>query len=104
MKINTKSDELEIDYYLQIIEYFQNEKISREEIEIWTDKSIIELMKYLKHTQNRTLVTNALILILSLFENTPPDNYNNRGLEINFGSEIDKQSILKNLKNEFLPN
>jgi len=104
MKINNNRDELEIDYYLQIIEYFHKEKVSREEIEIWIDKSIIELMKYLKCTQNRTLVTNALILILSLFENIPPDNYNNRGVEINFGSEIDKQSILKNLKNEFLPN
>ncbi|MFX0155353.1 MAG: hypothetical protein ACFE9Q_12595 [Candidatus Hodarchaeota archaeon] len=104
MKINTNSDELEKDYYLQILDYFQKEKISREEIEIWIDKSIIELMKYLKRTQNRTLVTNALILILSLFENIPPDNYNNRGVEINVGSEIDKQSILKNLKNEFLPN
>ncbi|MFW9900768.1 MAG: hypothetical protein ACFFDY_05705 [Candidatus Thorarchaeota archaeon] len=104
MKININSDELEIDYYLQIIDYFQKEKVSREEIEIWIDKSIIELMKYLKRTQNRTLVTNALILILSLFENIPPDNYNNCGVEINVVSEIDKQSILKNLKNEFLPN
>jgi hypothetical protein len=104
MKINTKSDELEIDYYLEIIEYFQKEKVSKEEIEIWIDKSIIELMKYLKRTQDRTLVANALILILSLFENIPPDTYNNRGVNINRISPIDKRSIIENLKNEFLPN
>ena len=104
MKININSDELEIDYYIQIIEYFQKEKVSKEEIEIWMNRSIIELMKYLKRTQNRTLVTNALILILSLFENNPTDIYNNRGFDINRISEIDKKSIIENLKNEFLPN
>ena len=104
MKINFNSDELEIDYYLQIIDYFQKEKVNREEIEIWIDKSIIELMNYLKHTHNRTLVANALILILSLFENIPPDTYNNRGVNFNRISETDKKSIIENLKNEFLPN
>ncbi|MFX1568496.1 MAG: hypothetical protein ACFFCV_09020 [Promethearchaeota archaeon] len=104
MKININDDELELDYYLQIIDYFQKEKVSKEEIEIWMDKSIIELMKYLKRTHNRSLVTNALILLLSFFENLPPDNYNNRGVEINRISELDKRSIIENLKNEFLPN
>ena len=104
MKININSDELEIDYYLQILDYFQKEKISREEIEIWKDHSIIKLMKYLKRSHNRVLVTNALILLLSLFENIPPDTYNNRGVDIDRISELDKRSIIENLKNEFLPN
>ena len=93
MKINTNSKEFELDFYLQIIDYFQKEKISREEIEIWKDQSIIELMKYLKRTKNRTLVTNALILIISLFEDIPPDIYNNRGVKVNRISEEDKRHI-----------
>lgn len=104
MKINTHSDELELDLYLKIIDYFQKEKVTREEIEIWKNKSIIELMKFLERSQNRTLVTNALILILSLFEDIPPDIYNNRGVNINRISQKDKRFLIEDLKEEFLPN
>ncbi len=104
MKINTHSDELELDLYLKIIDYFQKEKVTREEIEIWKNKSIIELMKFLEGSQNRTLVTNALILILSLFEDIPPDIYNNRGVNINRISQKDKRFLIEDLKEEFLPN
>lgn len=104
MKINTDSDELELDLYLKIIDYFQKEKVTREEIEIWKNKSIIELMKFLERSQNRTLVTNALILILSLFEDIPPDIYNNRGVNINRISQKDKRFLIEDLKEEFLPN
>jgi hypothetical protein len=104
MKINTHSEEFELDLYLKIIDYSQKEKITREEIEIWKNQSIIELMKYLKRTQNRTFVTNALILILSLFEDIPPDIYNNRGVNFNRIAEKDKHFLIKDLKEEFLPN
>jgi len=104
MKININSDDLELECYLKIIDYFQKEKISREEIEIWKSQSIIELMKYLEHTHNRALVTNALILLLSLFEDIPPDTYNNRGVNINRLSKRDKSSMIEDLKEEFLPN
>ena len=104
MKINTNGDELELDFYLQIIDYFQKEKVDKEQTEIWKNKSIIKLMKYLKRTQNRTLVTNALILILSLFEDIPPDIYNNRGVNFKRISERDKRFLIEDLKEEFLPN
>ncbi|MFX1384510.1 MAG: hypothetical protein ACFFBP_18955 [Promethearchaeota archaeon] len=104
MKINKNGEEFELDFYLQIIDFFQDEKINREKREIWINKSIIELMKYLKRTRNRRLVTNALILILSLFEDIPPDLYNNRGVNINRISQKDKHFLIKDLKEEFLPN
>jgi len=104
MKININSENLEMECYLKIIDFFQKEKISQEETEIWKSKSIIELMKYLKRTHNRPLVANALILLLSLFEDIPPDTYNNRGVNINRMSEKDKRSMIENLKDEFLPN
>ncbi|MFX0143485.1 MAG: hypothetical protein ACFE9C_05350 [Candidatus Hodarchaeota archaeon] len=104
MKINTYSDEFELDLYLKIIDYFQKEKVSTEEVEIWKNKSIIELMKYLKRTKNRIFVTNALILILSLFEDKPLDIYHNQGSKINRISERDKNFLIENLKAEFLPN
>lgn len=104
MKINTDNDELELDFYLKIIDYFQKEKVDKEKTEIWKNQSIIELMKYLKRTHNRTLVTNALILILSLFEDIPPDIYNNRGVNLKRISERDKRFLIEDLKEEFLPN
>jgi len=104
MKININSDDLEVECYLKIIEYFQKEKTSHEETEIWKSKSIIELMNYLERTHNRTLVANALILLLSLFEDIPPDIYNNRGVNVNRMSERDKRSMIEDLKEEFLPN
>ena len=104
MKINLNSEDYELDCYLKIINYFQKEKINREEAEIWKNKSIIELMNLLDRTRNRTLVTNALILLLSLFENKPPDIFNNRGVNINRISHKDKRSLIEHLKNEFLPN
>lgn len=104
MKINSNSEEFELDYYLKILDYFQDERISREKKEIWKNQSIIELMNFLERTQNRTFVTNALILILSLFEDIPPDIYNNRGVNINSISEKDKKFLIEELKEEFLPN
>ena len=61
-------------------------------------------MKLLKCTQDRAFVANALILILSLFEDIPPDLYTNRGHNIDRISEKDRKSIILKLKNEFLPN
>ena len=102
MKISSHSNEL--DLYLNIIDYSQKEQITKEEIEIWKDKSIIELMKYLKRTHNRNFVTNALIIILSLFEDIPPDLYNNRGVNFNRIAEKDKDFLIEELKEEFLAN
>jgi len=104
MKNNINSNDLELECYSKIIDFFQKEKINQEETEIWKSQSIIELMNYLERTHNRTLVTNALILLLSLFEDIPPDTYNNRGVNINRLSEKDKRSMMEDLKEEFLPN
>lgn len=104
MKINNNTEEFELDYYLKIIDYFQTKKVSREETEIWKDQSIVELMKLLEKAKNRALVTNALILLLSLFEDIPPDTYNNRGVNINRISRKDRKSLIANLQEEFLPN
>ena len=104
MKINNNSDDLELDCYLKIIEYFQKERFDRETTEIWKNQSLIELMNLLERTKNRTLVTNAIILILTLFEDLPPDIYNNRGVHVNRISDRDKKSLIEELKDEFLPN
>jgi len=104
MKICKNNDAFELDCYMKILDYFQKDKVNKENTEIWKDQSFIELMKLLEQEKNRDVVTNAIILMLSLFEDMPPDTYNNRGVNINLISGKDRISIVANLKDEFLPN
>jgi len=104
MKINTNSKDFELELYLKIVDIIQDDTISPENKEIWKNKSIIELMNLLKYTQNRSLIANALVILLSLFEDLPPDLYTNRGHNINCISEKDKKFLISKLRNEFLPN
>jgi hypothetical protein len=104
MKISRNTEDFELDCYLQILDYFKSEKIDRAKTEIWKNQSLIELMTLLDKTKHRVLVTNAIILILSLFEDIPPDTFNNRGVNINRISSKDRKSLVADLKGEFLPN
>ncbi|MFX1311495.1 MAG: hypothetical protein ACFFHD_02640 [Promethearchaeota archaeon] len=104
MKINNNCDEVELDCYLKIINFFQNEEINKDEKEIWKSQSLIELMKFLDYSHNKKFVANAIVLILSLFEDTTPDMYDNRGVDINQIPDKDRRSLITELKNEFLPN
>jgi hypothetical protein len=104
MNISNNGIDFEFDYYMKIIDYFKKQKPNRKDLEIWKDKSLMELMELLEHTQNRTLVKNAIILLISLFENMPPDTYNNRGHDIREISKKDKKILMEELREEFLPN
>ena len=102
MNKSNNNDNYELDYYIGIIDFFQNQNTNRETTEIWKNKSLIELMKVLKRTRNKEFVKNAIILILSLFEEIPPDSYNNRGMKANSLSNSDKVSYVNLLKSEFI--
>ncbi|MFW9896616.1 MAG: hypothetical protein ACFFD7_12495 [Candidatus Thorarchaeota archaeon] len=104
MKICENKEDLELDCYLKILDYFQKEKGNKENTEIWKDHTFIKLMKLLEQKKNKELVTNAIILILSLFEDIPPDTYNNRGVDISRISHEDRKSLIAGLEEEFLPN
>lgn len=104
MKFSNISDEFELEFYLKIVDHFQEKNVNPETREIWINNSIIELMKLLKQTQNKKFVSNAMILLLSLFEDIPPDLCSNRGHHINKISKKDKKFLISELKNEFLPN
>ena len=101
MIMANNNDNCELDYYLSIIEFFQNQDTNRETTEIWKNKSLIELMKVLKRTKNKGFVKNAIILILSLFDQMPPDTYNKRGITVNLLTNSDKLSYVNILKSEF---
>ncbi|MFX1269161.1 MAG: hypothetical protein ACFFAK_14470 [Promethearchaeota archaeon] len=96
------NDEFELEYYTKIINFFKSQPSNKESIEIWKSKSFIELMKVLERTKNKELVQNAIILIISLFEQLPPDLYANRGMNVNLIKKKDKKSYLSVLKSEFI--
>jgi hypothetical protein len=102
MKMSNNNQNYELDYYLSIIDFFQNQDDNRETTEIWKNKSFIQLMKVLKRSRKKELVKNAIILILSLFDELPPDTYNNRGIKPKSLSNSDKLSYVNILKSEFL--
>lgn len=102
MNISNNSDNYELDYYLSIIDFFQNQSTKRETAEIWKDKSFIELMNVLKLTKKKEFVKNAIILILSLIDQMPPDNYNKGGIKVNSLISGDKLSYINILQSEFL--
>ncbi|KKM74092.1 hypothetical protein LCGC14_1403820 [marine sediment metagenome] len=104
MKIIRNNDDFELNCYLEIIEYFKDNQINRDEREIWKSHSLIELMKFLARAKNRDLVSNAIILLLSLSEDKPLDIYSDRGMDINQIADGDKKLLIKRLMEEFLPN
>jgi len=102
MSISNNSDNYELDYYLNIIDFFENQNINRETAEIWKDKSFIELMKVLKRTRKKEFVKNAIILIISLIDEMPPDTYNKKGIKVNSLTNGDKLSYINLLQSEFI--
>ncbi len=102
MNNSIKGENSEFDYYSGIIEFFQNPDTNKETIEMWKDKSLIELMKVLERTSRKEFVKNAILLILSLFEEHPPDIYTSRGTNVNSLDNGEKRSYLSVLKTEFI--
>jgi hypothetical protein len=100
--VSNNNDTYELDYYISIIDFFQNQNTDRETKEIWKNKSLIELMKVLKRTRKTEFVKNAIILILSLSDHMPPDNYNSRGIKVNSLTSGEKLSYVNLLKSEFI--
>ncbi|MFX1321814.1 MAG: hypothetical protein ACFFAQ_09220 [Promethearchaeota archaeon] len=104
MSLINNDIDFELNYYIRIIDYFQKGNIEYRKAEIWRSKALIELMEFFKRTRNRTLVTNALLLLISLFEDKPPDIYNNCGEDAHNISKEERKIFIAELKNEFLPN
>ena len=102
MNTSNNCENSELDYYSDIIEFFQNPNANKETIELWKDKSFIELMKVLERTSRKEFVKNAILLILSLFDEHPPDIYTSRGTNVNYLDNGEKSSYMSVLKTEFI--
>ena len=94
-------DQKEVDCYTKIINLFL--KIGKDpiSIETWKDKAILKIMNVLKDPKNKRWVQNALIILLSLFDDNPPNLYDNLGKNINILSTKEKEQVIIRLKEEF---
>jgi len=99
------SDENSLDegeLYEKIINIFLKEGEKPNIKEIMKSKSIIELMEKLKNNKDKELARNALVVLLSLYDDFPPDLFHNLGTDIEKLSEEDRIEALKKLKESFL--
>ncbi len=94
----------ESDYYTKILNIFLKEGNQQKMKELWKDRSIIELMSNVKKHKNKYHIKNALIVLLSLFDDIPPDLFNNVGTSIETLSKEDKDEAIRDLKEIFLEN
>lgn len=102
MNKSNNCDTSEYDYYSKIIEFSQNQNVNKETVELWKNKSFIELMKVLERSCQKEFVKNAILIILSLFEEHPPDIYSSLGKNVDSLNNGDKMSYITLLKTEFI--
>ena len=97
------NDDLEVEYYAQIIEFFEEETNSKE-LELWKYKKLIQLMEELKQTkQTQEKVKNTIIIMHALFDKTEtPDEYTSRGSQTTELSDYDKKVCHEHLKKALL--
>lgn len=90
----------ESECYNRIIKFFHSDNDDKEKVEIWKNKSYIKLMQNLNKKRNAEMVKNSIIMILSLFEDLPPDIYNNRGNKLENLESKKREVIISELKKE----
>lgn len=94
----------ELNCYVKIINAYLNKEEEPEKTEIWKNRALIYLMRMLDDNRSDLQVRNAIILLITLFEDIPPDLFNNRGNDIKKLTKKERESMLANLKTEFLAN
>ena len=97
------NNDIDIEHYVEIIEYFEAES-DPEEQELWKYKTLIKLMEELKqarHVQER--IKNSIIIMNALFDkNESPDEFTSRGINTTDLSNEDKEIFHTHLKKELL--
>ena len=79
-----------------------NEDEYLDESELFTKIINTFLMDGLKSTHNKELAKNALILLLNLYDDYPPDLFSTLGDEIEALSDEDRDEAMDKLKDIFL--
>ena len=102
MNLNNISSNEELNCYTKIIDCFLQNRKDRYQREMCKNNSIIKLINVSECRNIDNFIRNALLLVLSLYDNKPADLYHNHGGDIESCSEKDKEKLLAELKKEFL--
>ncbi len=92
----------EDELYDKILELFSEEKRNPNLRDLLKTRSIIELMKRLNNKKNKELAKNAIIVLISLFDDYPPDIFDNIGVDIESFTEQERETAISKLKEIFL--
>ena len=100
---DSQVDEDEMKCYSRIINSFLNNKYDANKRELAKNQSILKLIKTSKCKNNKNFVKNALILVLSLYnEEEPADLYCSYGNDIDSCSDLEKEVLKSQLKLELI--
>ena len=99
---DSQVDEDEMKCYSRIINSFLNNESDYNQRELAKNQSIVKLIKSSKCRNNKNFVKNALILVLSLYNDEPADLYCSYGNDINSCSESEKDALKSCLKQELV--
>lgn len=97
-------DDFELKCISKIWNYYYKEIANQEDQTLPISILLIKLMKILKETNNKALITKALLLTISFFPHTPADFHDNRGIEIHILPSKYKNKAVSLLRQEFLLN
>ena len=99
---DSQVDEDEMKCYSRIINSFLNNESDYNQRELAKNQSIVKLIKSSKCRNNKNFVKNALILVLSLYNDEPADLYCSYGNDIDSCSIEEKKALRSCLKQELV--
>ena len=102
MSLNNLGTNEELNCYTKIIDCFLQNKHDTYQRELCKNNSIIKLINVSECRNIDNFIRNALLLVLSLYDNNPADLYDNYGSDIESCNASEKEKLLAELKKELL--
>jgi len=102
MSLNNTGTSKELNCYTKIIDCFLENRHDSYQREMCKNNSIIKLINLSECRNIDNFIRNALLLVLSLYDNKPADIYANYGSDIESCSEKDKEKLLAELRKELI--
>ena len=102
--IKNQSTDTESDCIKKVFDYYHNVILNHQNQEIPISLLMIKLMKIIGKTEDKSLITKALIITIQFFEQIPADLYDNQGIEIDLLPLKYKKKAIAQLRQEFLLN
>ncbi|MHA1285467.1 MAG: hypothetical protein ACTSQP_23430 [Promethearchaeota archaeon] len=91
----------ELEYYIKILEIFENNISGASSKEVELCKLLIQLLNECTEFENQDIIKNALIISLSFLNQNGSDFYDHIGRDITELKADEKEMLLNKLRKEF---